>query len=83
MIKLKNLDVPDLVAHGNEAKILDKLDGEPISESTVTNVRTHPAIAIYYENFEVSLNTSKYICIVSEYCSVNKILKICLDILPK
>jgi hypothetical protein len=71
VVKLKNWNSPDDVPLEAEAKILKSLDGVNTStESQGHNVRTHPAIAIYYESFNVTLNATKYLCIVSEYCSV-------------
>jgi hypothetical protein len=71
VVKLKNWNSPDDVPLEAEAKILKSLDGVNTStESHGHNVRTHPAIAIYYESFNVTLNATKYLCIVSEYCSV-------------
>lgn len=75
VVKLKHFNSPEPVPLEKEAEILKKFDGESVTHVTnIPNVRTHSAIAIYYENFNITLNTSRYLCIVSEYCAVKKIL---------
>ena len=46
---------------------------EAIPNDWCKGVRTHPAIAIYYEHFEKNIRNSQYMCIITEYFIVSEI----------
>ena len=66
------MDKEEPVPHEREPQILGNIAEHKSIDQVQQNIVVHPAIAIFYEDFEIKIGRIKYMCIVTEYFIVSK-----------